>query len=62
MILTASDFHRNLGLSLAGFIALWGILSGLISAFQCGTSEPWLFLGRQDECFDLVRRCQLSDA
>jgi uncharacterized membrane protein YoaK (UPF0700 family) len=40
MILTASKLHRNLGLLLTGFIAAWSILSGSVSAFQCGALEP----------------------
>ena len=36
MILTESKLHRNLGLGLTGFIALWSALSEVVSAFQCG--------------------------
>ena len=57
MILTASDLHRNLGLALTGFIALWGVLSVFVTAFQCGTVEPWRFIGTE-HCLDLVR-CML---
>ena len=55
MILTASDLHRNLGIGLTGFIALWGIASEFVTAFQCGTVEPWRFFGPEVHCFDLVR-------
>jgi hypothetical protein len=52
MILTASEFHRYLGMGLTGFIAVWGSISELVAAFQCGSVEPWRFLGR--DCLDLV--------
>ncbi|KAG9191681.1 hypothetical protein G6011_10415 [Alternaria panax] len=54
MVLTASKLHRNLGLGLTGFIALWSALSEVVSAFQCGAVEPWRFLLREGSCFDLV--------
>ncbi|XP_014552010.1 hypothetical protein COCVIDRAFT_41763 [Bipolaris victoriae FI3] len=54
MILTASKTHRNLGLSLAGFIALWTVFSICLAAFQCGTTEPWRFLGNEEMCFNIV--------
>ncbi|CAO2652760.1 Nn.00g021710.m01.CDS01 [Neocucurbitaria sp. VM-36] len=54
MILTASDLHRNLGIGLTGFIALWGIASEFVTAFQCGTVEPWRFLGPEVQCLDLT--------
>jgi hypothetical protein len=60
MILTASNLHRKLGWILTGLIALWGILSEFVSAFQCGANEPWRFLGMNDQCLDLVSllRCR----
>ncbi|KAL6155154.1 hypothetical protein ACJQWK_00761 [Exserohilum turcicum] len=54
MMLTASKLHRNLGLALACFIALWAVFSICVSAFQCGTIEPWRFLGNNRICFDIV--------
>ncbi|KAI0585562.1 hypothetical protein TUN199_04852 [Pyrenophora tritici-repentis] len=54
MILTASKFHRNLGLGLTCFIALWGIMSGIVSAFQCGNTEPWRFHGVGERCFHIT--------
>lgn len=56
MILTESKLHRNLGLGLTGFIALWSALSEVVSAFQCGAIEPWRFLVRGGDCFNLVYR------
>ncbi|OAL47805.1 hypothetical protein IQ07DRAFT_104374 [Pyrenochaeta sp. DS3sAY3a] len=54
MILTASVLHRNLGIGLSVFIALWGIVSELVSAFQCGTVEPWRFAEPTSVCLDLT--------
>ncbi|RMZ73332.1 integral membrane [Pyrenophora seminiperda CCB06] len=54
MILTASKFHRNIGLGLTGFIALWGVLSVIVSALQCGKFEPWRFLGVNEKCFHVT--------
>lgn len=54
MMLTASKLHRNLGLALACFIALWAVFSICVSAFQCGTIEPWRFLGNNRICFDIA--------
>jgi hypothetical protein len=57
MILTASSLHRRLGWILTGFIAIWGIMSEFVSAFQCGNVEPWRFIGMgmEHRCLDLVR-------
>jgi hypothetical protein len=56
MILTASSLHRRLGWILTGFIAIWGIMSEFVSAFQCGNVEPWRFIGMEEHrCLDLVR-------
>lgn len=55
MILTASETHRNMGIGLTGFIALSGVVSEFVVAFQCGTSDPWLFLLAQSQCLDMVR-------
>jgi hypothetical protein len=52
MILTASEFHRYLSMGLAGFVAVWGFISELVAVFQCGSVEPWRFLGR--DCVDPV--------
>ncbi|KAL6710958.1 hypothetical protein ACN47E_006833 [Coniothyrium glycines] len=52
MILTASNLHRNLGIGLTGFIALWGIVSEFVTAFQCGAKEPWRFIGIEGQCID----------
>lgn len=54
MILTASDLHRNLGVGLTAVIALWGIASELVAAFQCGLIEPWRFVGVDTHCMSLV--------
>ncbi|KAH7359538.1 hypothetical protein BKA66DRAFT_500717 [Pyrenochaeta sp. MPI-SDFR-AT-0127] len=54
MILTAANLHRNLGLGLTGFIALWGIVSAFVTAFQCGTVEPWRFFKPNSNCLDLA--------
>jgi hypothetical protein len=54
MILTASDLHRRLGITLTTFIAVWGVASELAAAFQCGISEPWHFFGQGSKCFSLV--------
>ncbi|KAF2124995.1 hypothetical protein P153DRAFT_379080 [Dothidotthia symphoricarpi CBS 119687] len=53
MILTASKLHRNIGLGMLGFIALWGVISEFATAFQCGELEPWRFID-QDSCLDLT--------
>jgi hypothetical protein len=56
MILTASSLHRRLGWILTGFIAIWGVMSEFVSAFQCGNVEPWRFIGIEEHrCLDLVR-------
>jgi hypothetical protein len=54
MILTASDLHRNLGSVLAGIIVIWGFISEFVAAFQCGSLEPWRFIGPEHRCLDLV--------
>jgi hypothetical protein len=54
MILTASDLHRNLGISLTSIIALWGVISQLVAAFQCGSFESWRFIDPKHHCLDLV--------
>jgi len=54
MILTASQTHRHMGFGLTGFIAVWGMLSELVAAFQCGTHEPWRFLEAGEKCVDMV--------
>lgn len=54
MILTASQTHRHMGFGLAGFIAVWGVLSEFVAAFQCGIHEPWRFLDSGDKCLDMV--------
>lgn len=54
MILTASERHRNLGLGLTGFIALWGIVSVFVTSFQCGSSYPWRTDDLERDCIDMV--------
>ncbi|KAF1946912.1 hypothetical protein EJ02DRAFT_418256 [Clathrospora elynae] len=54
MILTASKFHRNLGIALTCFIGLWGVVSEFVSAFQCGTVEPWRYIGVEGRCFNMA--------
>ncbi|KAF2786903.1 hypothetical protein K505DRAFT_354168 [Melanomma pulvis-pyrius CBS 109.77] len=53
MILTASDLHRRLGITLTTFIAVWGIASVLAAAFQCGIKHPWHSFGQGSSCFSL---------
>jgi hypothetical protein len=55
MMLSEGSLHRNLGLGLTGIIAAWGVVSELVAAFQCGSVEPWRFLGLEHHCIDLVR-------
>jgi hypothetical protein len=55
MMLSEGSLHRNLGLGLTGIIATWGAVSELVAAFQCGSVEPWRFLGLEHHCIDLVR-------
>jgi hypothetical protein len=54
MILTASDLHRNFGIGLTCIIAVWGFVSELVAAFQCGRVDPWRFIGPAHRCLDLV--------
>jgi hypothetical protein len=54
MILTASDLHKNFGIGLTGIIVLWGFISEFVAAFQCGSVEPWRFIGPERRCLDLV--------
>jgi hypothetical protein len=54
MILTASDLHRNLGIGLTGIIALWGVISQFVVAFQCGSLESWRFIEPRHRCLNLV--------
>ena len=54
MILTASKTHRNMGIGLTAFIALWGIITVLVAAFQCGSSAPWQSFGSGSSCLDMV--------
>lgn len=54
MILTASDLHRNFGIGLTGIIAVWGFVSELVAAFQCGSMDPWRFIDAAHRCLDLV--------
>ena len=55
MILTASELHRNIGIGVTSFIALWGVVSEFVIAFQCGPLEPWRFIQPSSLCLDLVR-------
>jgi hypothetical protein len=54
MMLTEARLHRNLGIGLTGIIATWGLVSEFVAAFQCGSVEPWRFLGHEHHCIDLV--------
>lgn len=54
MILTASEMHRYMGIGLTVFIAVWGMVSEFVSAFQCGTVEPWRFADPGHTCLDIV--------
>jgi hypothetical protein len=60
MILTASRTHRNMGIGLTAFIALWGIVTLLVAAFQCGSSAPWQSFGPGSRCIDMVWSYDLS--
>ena len=62
MILTASNLHRKLGWGLTALIALWGIVTELIAAFQCGTKTPWQFLGEDAYCLGMVRSYRVSQS
>jgi hypothetical protein len=55
MMLSEGSLHRNMGLGLTGIIAAWGVVSEFVAAFQCGSVEPWRFLGPEHRCIDLVR-------
>ena len=54
MILTASNLHRKFGWALTAFITLWGIVTELVAAFQCGAINPWQFLGVDVSCLSMV--------
>lgn len=56
MILTASSLHRKFGWVLTAFIALWGIVTEFVAAFQCGAQNPWQFLSEEAQCLSMV--CQ----
>jgi hypothetical protein len=58
MLLTASNSHRQFGWALTAFIALWGIITEFIAAFQCGTQKPWEFLGEDAHCLSVVCHCR----
>lgn len=61
MILTASKTHHSLGVGMTTFIALWGIVSEFVTAFQCGSVEPWRFIDAGNTCIGLVRfACRLK--
>jgi hypothetical protein len=55
MILTESDLHRRLATAQTVVIALWGIVSEFVAAFQCGIKEPLRFIGPESHCLNLVR-------
>jgi hypothetical protein len=55
MMLAASELHRKIGIALTAFISLWGIVSELVAALQCGIQQPWVFLGPDGLCLGLVR-------
>ncbi|KAF2656093.1 hypothetical protein K491DRAFT_745555 [Lophiostoma macrostomum CBS 122681] len=52
-MLTASELHQKFGIALTAFVSLWGIISELIAAFQCGARKPWSFLGPESVCSSL---------
>lgn len=54
MILTASDLHRNMGIGLTATIGLWGVVSALTAAFQCGVNQPWQYSNREGHCLSMV--------
>jgi hypothetical protein len=54
MMLAEGPLHGNLGIGLTGIIATWGFVSEFVAAFQCGSVEPWRFLGSENHCIDLV--------
>ena len=58
LLLTASEGHRRVGISLAAFIAVWGLVSVLTAAFQCSRSEPWRAFGAEARCYDMVSALQ----
>ncbi|KAH7063967.1 hypothetical protein BKA63DRAFT_538115 [Paraphoma chrysanthemicola] len=53
MMLTELNLHRHLGVGLTITIALWGLVSIFVICFQCGSSEPWRFIERQNQCLNL---------
>lgn len=54
MILTASDLHRRLGITITTFIVVWGVVGEFVAAFQCGAKEPWRFMGETSTCVGMV--------
>lgn len=52
--ITASERHRHLGFGLTGFIALWGVVSVLVTSFQCGSTYPWRTGNLERDCVDFV--------
>ncbi|KAF1995267.1 hypothetical protein P154DRAFT_445865 [Amniculicola lignicola CBS 123094] len=53
MILTASDLHRRVGMSLTAVVATWGVVAVFTAAFQCGIEEPWHSFGKGNKCLGL---------
>ncbi|KAF2014376.1 hypothetical protein BU24DRAFT_463171 [Aaosphaeria arxii CBS 175.79] len=53
MILTAADLHRRFCYSMTAVIALWGVVSVFVGAFQCGIDEPWRFIGPGNTCSNM---------
>ncbi|KAK7187760.1 hypothetical protein PSPO01_05962 [Paraphaeosphaeria sporulosa] len=54
MLLTASHSHHKFGWVLTVSIALWGIVTELVAAFQCGAQKPWLFHGDDAHCLSVA--------
>ncbi|KAL1605999.1 hypothetical protein SLS59_003123 [Nothophoma quercina] len=52
--ITASERHRHLGFGLTGFIALWGVVSVLVTSFQCGSTYPWRTGNLERDCVDFI--------
>ncbi|KAF2197263.1 hypothetical protein GQ43DRAFT_496554 [Delitschia confertaspora ATCC 74209] len=53
MILTASVLHRKVGITLATFIAAWGVVSEITAAFECGLKKPWNSNGPDATCLNM---------
>jgi hypothetical protein len=54
MMINIAVPHRNIGIGLIAFIAIWGVVSVCVGALQCGPAEPWRFIGAGNTCVSLV--------